>query len=94
MTLGRRTVRKPPNEDCLLSTELDPAIEQRLTDLQAKLDVLKAQVRQAQQLAGLGTAAATIAHEHEPVLRSQRSDMTVSIVTVWISRPIDATDWP
>ena len=34
-----------------------------LADLQAQFDTLKAQVRQAQQLSSLGTAAAMIAHE-------------------------------
>ena len=38
-------------------------IESKLGTLQEQLDKLKAQVRQAQQLAALGTAAATIAHE-------------------------------
>lgn len=93
MTLGPRTVRKPPNDDCLLSADPEPAIEQRLTDLQAKLDVLKAQVRQAQQLAGLGTAAATIAHEannlltpilnySQSALDSGDSDLQVKALTV------------
>ena len=39
------------------------AVEQQLAELEARLGELKSQVRQAQQLAGLGTAAATIAHE-------------------------------
>lgn len=39
------------------------AVEAQLGALQAMLDTLRAQVRQAQQLAHLGTAAATIAHE-------------------------------
>lgn len=39
------------------------AVEAQLAALQARLDTLRAQVRQAQQLAHLGTAAATIAHE-------------------------------
>ncbi len=39
------------------------SMEDRFAQLTAQFDVLKAQVRQAQQLAGLGTAAATIAHE-------------------------------
>lgn len=38
-------------------------IESKLRKLQDQFDKLKAQVRQAQQLAALGTAAATIAHE-------------------------------
>lgn len=39
-------------------------VEQELSRLQAKLDKLKAEVRQAQQLAALGTAAAMMAHEY------------------------------
>ena len=38
-------------------------VEKQLAGLEAKLGELKSQVRQAQQLAGLGTAAAMIAHE-------------------------------
>ncbi|MBI4718800.1 MAG: HAMP domain-containing histidine kinase [Planctomycetes bacterium] len=38
-------------------------VERHLDRLQRQLDGLRAQVRQAQQLAGLGTAAAMIAHE-------------------------------
>ena len=38
-------------------------LETHLANLEAQLDVLRAQVRQAQQLASLGTAATTIAHE-------------------------------
>ena len=38
-------------------------VEAQLGQLQEKFDVLKAQVRQAQQLSSLGTAAAIIAHE-------------------------------
>ncbi|MEK6676582.1 MAG: ATP-binding protein [Planctomycetota bacterium] len=38
-------------------------IEGKLADLESQLDRLRAQIRQAQQLSGLGTAAMTIAHE-------------------------------
>lgn len=38
-------------------------VGQQLTRLAARFDLLKAQVRQAQQLSSLGTAAAMIAHE-------------------------------
>ncbi len=38
-------------------------VGQQLTKLAAQFDLLKAQVRQAQQLSSLGTAAAMIAHE-------------------------------
>jgi len=44
--------------------DLSPAyIEQQLDALQNQFEALKAQVRQAQQLSSLGTAAAMIAHE-------------------------------
>ncbi len=39
------------------------AVEARLAELTGQFELLRSQVRQAQQLAGLGTAAATIAHE-------------------------------
>ncbi|MFQ5495752.1 MAG: sensor histidine kinase [Phycisphaerae bacterium] len=43
-------------------TAVEP-LEARLATLQSQLDQLRGQVRQAQQLAGLGTATAMIAHE-------------------------------
>lgn len=49
------------------------AVETRLIDLQRQLDTLRAQVRQAQQLAHLGTLAATIAHEVNNLLTPIRS---------------------
>jgi len=49
------------------------AIETRLVEVQRQLDDLKAQVRQAQQLAHLGTVAATIAHEVNNLLTPIRS---------------------
>jgi len=66
--------RKPPNTtDSVhsrpnhptpsLGTPSTHGFEQQLSAVQSQLDLLKAQVRQAQQLAELGTAAATIAHE-------------------------------
>lgn len=42
---------------------MDVALEDRLRELSAQFDLLRAQVRQAQQLASLGTAAAMLAHE-------------------------------
>ncbi len=39
------------------------AVETQLTELEENFDLLKAQVRQAQQLSSLGTAAAIIGHE-------------------------------
>ena len=38
-------------------------LETQVEELQSQFDVLRAQVRQAQQLSSLGTAAAIIAHE-------------------------------
>lgn len=57
---------------------LPPARERQSFDslvktLESQLDELRAQVRQAQQLAGLGTAAATIAHEFNNFLTPIRS---------------------
>ncbi|MCO6438083.1 MAG: HAMP domain-containing histidine kinase [Phycisphaerae bacterium] len=61
-------MRRPPNP----SNHLTPSdsgsaatvdVETHIARLEEQLGVLKAQVRQAQQLAGLGTAAAMIAHE-------------------------------
>lgn len=48
-------------------------IEDRFTQLSAQFDLLKAQVRQAQQLANLGTAAATLAHEVNNLLTPIRA---------------------
>ena len=55
------------------ATVNEPGLEDRLTDVQNQLDRLKAQVRQAQQLAHLGTIAATIAHEVNNLLTPIRS---------------------
>lgn len=55
------------------ATVNEPALEDRLTGVQDQLDRLKAQVRQAQQLAHLGTVAATIAHEVNNLLTPIRS---------------------
>ncbi len=48
-------------------------VERELERLQGQLTQLKAQVRQAQQLAGLGTAAATFAHEVNNLLTPVKS---------------------
>lgn len=48
-------------------------IEDRFAQLSAQFDLLKAQVRQAQQLANLGTAAATLAHEVNNLLTPIRA---------------------
>ncbi|RME41196.1 MAG: hypothetical protein D6788_01760 [Planctomycetota bacterium] len=62
---GPDTVRRiPPAANPPASAEVDPtALERRLAAIQARFDDLQAQVRQAQQLANLGTAAAMLAHE-------------------------------
>lgn len=52
----------------------EPAtLEAQLHTIEGRLAQLKAQVRQAQQLAGLGTVAATIAHEVSNLLTPIRS---------------------
>jgi len=48
-------------------------VEDRFAQLSAQLDLLKAQVRQAQQLANLGTAAAMLAHEVNNLLTPIRA---------------------
>ncbi len=48
-------------------------VEDRLEQLSAQFEQLKAQVRQAQQLAGLGTAAAMLAHEANNLLTPIRA---------------------
>ena len=55
------------------ATVNEPVLEDRLAGVQDQLDRLKAQVRQAQQLAHLGTVAATIAHEVNNLLTPIRS---------------------
>ena len=54
--------RIPPD---LTRNAADPVldVQQQFARLEAQLELLKAQVRQAQQLSSLGTAAAMIAHE-------------------------------
>lgn len=44
-------------------SHVTPDLEAQVAKLQSQLDLVKVQVRQAQQLSALGTAAATIAHE-------------------------------
>jgi signal transduction histidine kinase len=57
--------RHPPLRSRSVETPVvdAPSIDDRFAQLSAQFDVLKIQVRQAQQLSGLGTAAAMIAHE-------------------------------
>ncbi len=50
----------PPRSPVPVDTD---SLEAKLTELSGQFELLKSQVRQAQQLAGLGTATATIAHE-------------------------------
>lgn len=64
----RSPLRKPPGEVAASPRNQANSVEVRLSQLQAQFDLLKAQVRQAQQLAGLGTAAAMIAHEFSNLL--------------------------
>ncbi len=60
--------RKPPREGPATSVETGPTIEQELLKVQERLDLLRAQVRQAQQLSSLGAGAAMIAHEFNNLL--------------------------
>ncbi len=56
-------IRTPPTQASRRQHAPVATVEGRLVELQAQLDQLRAQVRQAQQLSTLGIAAATIAHE-------------------------------
>ncbi len=58
-------IRQPPSkrQPAKQSANSSPSVEERFANLGAQFEILKAQVRQAQQLASLGTAAAMIAHE-------------------------------
>jgi len=56
--MGRQSPTLAPPADAVEST-----IEKHVRDLTGQFEVLRAQVRQAQQLASLGTAAAMLAHE-------------------------------
>jgi signal transduction histidine kinase len=60
---NRKGISEPRDGARQSATPGTPGLELQFAALQTQLDMLKAQVRQAQQLAGLGTAAATIAHE-------------------------------
>ena len=61
--------------------ETAPEFDSHLVQLEGQLQTLKAQVRQAQQLAGLGTAAATIAHEVNNLLTPLLSYARLAIDT-------------
>ena len=71
-----RTRTRDTDHGSLLVTETsvhEHAWEDRLGEIQNQMDKLKAQVRQAQQLAHLGTVAAMIAHEVNNLLTPIRS---------------------
>ena len=61
------TDTKPPQPD------ITATVDAQLKQLEGQLDQLRVQVRQAQQLAGLGTAAAMIAHEFSNLLTPIKS---------------------
>lgn len=75
--------RTDPSSQVAHSAQQDPpgdvapadarALLEQFADLESRFDVLKAQVRQAQQLAALGTTAATIAHEVNNLLTPIKS---------------------
>lgn len=55
--------RNPPEPSTSIKMDPGDTMDRRVAELQERFDRLQSQVRQAQQLAGLGTMAATIAHE-------------------------------
>ena len=61
--LTSRPTRTPPHLAKRCEAKPDAGVARGLEAIQARLDQLQREVRQAQQLAGLGRAAATIAHE-------------------------------
>ncbi len=84
--MGRKpTLRVSPSEAATATVEPaatvapEHALEKQLVGLQNQFDLLKAQIRQAQQLAGLGTAAAMIAHEVSNLLTPILSYTSVAI---------------
>lgn len=60
---NRPTDTPPAQRSASASEHSGSTIEAQLSKVQDQLNLLRSQVRQAQQLAGLGMAAATIAHE-------------------------------
>ena len=79
-------MRRPPGDTPDPAVERAPAvqpapIELKLSQLQDQFDRLKAQVRQAQQLANLGTAATTIAHEVSNLLTPIQSYAQAALET-------------
>lgn len=59
----------------------NPPLDSNIAKLENQLDSLRSQVRQAQQLAGLGTAAATIAHEVNNLLTPMLSYAKIALDT-------------
>jgi len=63
-TMTRSTHTQRPSIGAPPPVSYEPtAVEVKLAELTSQFELLKTQVRQAQQLAGLGTATATVAHE-------------------------------
>lgn len=71
-------IRQPPTR-ARTEPQPGPVLEERVASLSAQLDVLRAQVRQAQQLASLGTAAAMLAHEANNLLTPIRGYVDYAI---------------
>jgi signal transduction histidine kinase len=68
-----RDMRRTPPTHQPQAEAVNPVLDDRLRELSAQFDLLRAQVRQAQQLASLGTAAAMLAHEVNNLLTPVRS---------------------
>ncbi len=85
--------RKPPNAT---RNATDPALDaqRQFTRLEAQLERLKAQVRQAQQLSNLGTAAVIIAHEVNnlltPILAYTQAALSANDIDL-MKRALDVT---
>ena len=85
--------RKPPNPT---RNAADPALEvqQQFAQLEARLELLKTQVRQAQQLSNLGTAAVIIAHEVNnlltPILAYTQAALSANDIDL-MKRALDVT---
>lgn len=74
----------PATFDCGVTGILEnttASLGSNLAKLQTQMETLRAQVRQAQQLAGLGTAAATIAHEVNNLLTPVLSYAKIALDT-------------
>lgn len=64
----RTTLDRKPPSPISRAPHSRGSVDEQLSKLTTQFETLKAQVRQAQQLASLGTAAATIAHEANNLL--------------------------